>query len=173
MGHLSQGGIIDDEKTARMILEDFRSGKFRKSQFGGTIKLEFIERKKEVEEVNMLSPLVWAYIGDGIYETFIRVNLVNGSNAKPHKLHIESIKYVRAKAQADILKKLQDSLTEKEQEIVKRGRNVQNHHVAKNANVADYAMSTAFEALIGYLYLTKQDERLKEILEMSLKAHNN
>lgn len=172
-GALKSGGMIDDEKTARMILEDFRSGKLRKNQFGGAVKLELIERKKEVEEVNMLSPLVWAYIGDVIYETFIRVHLVNHSNAKPHKLHTESIKYVKAKAQADILKKLQDSLTEKEQEIVKRGRNVQNHHVAKNANVADYAMSTAFEALIGYLYLTKQDERLKEILELSWKLKNN
>lgn len=172
-GALKSGGMIDDEKTARMILEDFRSGKLRKNQFGGAVKLELIERKKEVEEVNMVSPLVWAYIGDVIYETFIRVHLVNHSNAKPHKLHTESIKYVKAKAQADILKKLQDSLTEKEQEIVKRGRNVQNHHVAKNANVADYAMSTAFEALIGYLYLTKQDERLKEILELSWKLKNN
>lgn len=132
----------------------------------GKINLEFIERKKAEDDVNMLSPLVWAYIGDAIYETFIRVNLVNQSNAKPHKLHIESIKYVKAKAQADILKKIEDRLTEKEREIIRRGRNVQNHHVAKNANVADYAMSTAFEALIGYLYLTKQDNRLKEILQM-------
>lgn len=132
----------------------------------GKINLEFIERKKAEDDVNMLSPLVWAYIGDAIYETFIRVNLVNQSNAKPHKLHIASIKYVKAKAQADILKKIEDRLTEKEREIVRRGRNVQNHHVAKNANVADYAMSTAFEALIGYLYLTKQDNRLKEILQM-------
>lgn len=127
-----------------------------------------LERKKKIEDINMLSPLVWAYIGDAIYETFIRVNLVNQSNAKPHKLHIESIKYVKAKAQADILKKIQNQLTEKEQEIVRRGRNAQNHHVAKNANVADYSMSTAFEALIGYLYLTKQDNRLKEILQMCL-----
>ena len=131
--------------------------------------MEFIERKKEIEDVKMLSPLVWAYIGDVIYETFIRVNLVNNSNAKPHKLHIESIKFVKAKAQADILKKLMDNLTESEKEIVRRGRNVQNHHVAKNANIADYAHSTAFEALIGYLYLTKEDERLKEILNMSME----
>lgn len=128
--------------------------------------MELIERKKSIEEVNMLSPLVWAYIGDSVYENFIRVNLVNNSNAKPHKLHIESIKYVKAKAQAEILKKIHENLTEKEQEIVRRGRNVQNHHVAKNADVADYTMSTAFEALIGYLYLTKQDDRLKEILDM-------
>lgn len=131
--------------------------------------MEFIERKKKIEDVNMLSPLVWAYIGDSVFEMFIRVNLVNFSNAKPHKLHIESIKYVKAKAQADILKKIQNELTEKEQEIVRRGRNVQNHHIAKNANVADYAMSTAFEALIGYLYLTNQDQRLKEILNMCIE----
>ncbi len=132
--------------------------------------MEWIERKKEVEEVNMLSPLVWAYIGDAIFETFIRVQLVNKSNAKPHKLHCESIKFVKAKAQANMLKKIHDELTEKEQEIVRRGRNVQNHHVAKNANVADYSMSTAFEALVGYLYLTKQDERLKEILRMAINS---
>lgn len=75
---------------------------------------------------------------------------------------------MKAKAQADTLEKLQEHLTEAEKEIVRRGRNVQNHHVAKNANVADYAMSTAFEALIGYLYLTKQDARLKEILDLCI-----
>lgn len=127
--------------------------------------MEFIERNKSQDEVDMLSPLVWAYVGDSVYEMFIRTKLVNISNAKPHKLHIESIKYVKAKAQADILKKIQEDLTEEEKNIVRRGRNTENHHVAKNANVADYAQSTAFEALIGYLYLSKKDERLKEILD--------
>lgn len=130
--------------------------------------MEFIERNKELNEVNMLSPLVWAYVGDSVYEMFIRTNLINNSNAKPHKLHLESIKYVKAKAQAETLEKIFDKLTAKEREIVRRGRNTQNHHVAKNANVADYAYSTAFEALIGYLYLTHQDERLKEILDMCI-----
>ena len=127
--------------------------------------MEFIERNKSQEDVDMLSPLVWAYVGDSVYEMFIRTKLVNISNAKPLKLHIESIKYVKAKAQADILKKIQEDLTEEEKNIVRRGRNTENHHVAKNANVADYAQSTAFEALIGYLYLSKKDERLKEILD--------
>lgn len=130
--------------------------------------MEFIKREKELSEVNMLSPLVWAYVGDSVYEMFVRTNLVNNSNAKPHKLHLESIKYVKAKAQAEILEKIFDKLTSKEREIVRRGRNTENHHVAKNANVADYAYSTAFEALIGYLYLTHQDERLKEILDMCM-----
>lgn len=131
--------------------------------------MEIIDRKKEWQDINMLSPLVWAYIGDAVYEMFIRVNLVNKSNAKPHKLHIEAIKYVKAKAQANVLKKIENFLSEKELEIVRRGRNAQNHHVAKNANIADYSQSTAFEALIGYLYLTKQDDRLKEVLNLSFE----
>ena len=130
--------------------------------------MEIIDRNKDISEVNQLSPLVWAYIGDCVYEVFIRTNLVNNSTAKPHRLHIETIKYVKAKAQADILARIKDSLTEKEKEIVRRGRNAENHHVAKNASVAEYSQATAFESLIGYLYLTKQDERLKEILTMCL-----
>lgn len=126
--------------------------------------MEFIKREKSIEECKMLSPLVWAYIGDSVYEMFIRTYLVNNSNAKPHKLHIESIKYVKAKAQADILLKIENKLTDEEKDIVRRGRNTENHHVAKNSNVADYSKATAFEALIGYLYLTKQDARLEEIL---------
>ena len=131
--------------------------------------MEFIKRDKSIEEVNMLSPLVWAYVGDAVYELFIRTNLVNNSNAKPHKLHIESIKFVKAKAQAETLDRIFDRLNSKEREIARRGRNTENHHVAKNANVADYSHSTAFEAVIGYLYLTHQDERLKEVLNMCLE----
>ena len=127
--------------------------------------MEFIKRDKKIEDVRMLSPLVWAYIGDSVYEMFIRTNLVNKSNAKPHKLHVESIKYVKASAQCEALKKIEEKLTEEEKDIVRRGRNTQNHHVAKNSNVIEYAYATAFEALIGYLYLSKQDERLEEILK--------
>ena len=130
--------------------------------------MEFIKREKDLQDAKMLSPLVWAYVGDSVYELFVRTKLTNNSNAKPHKLHIESIKYVKAKAQADILKKISKNLTEEELDIVRRGRNTENHHVAKNSNVADYSQSTGFEALIGYLYLTKQDERLKEVLNMCI-----
>ena len=70
-----------------------------------------------------------------------------------------------------MLEKLDSILTEKEREIAKRGRNTENHHVAKNATVQEYMYSTAFEALIGYLYLTKQDERLKEILEKCISLN--
>ncbi|MBR3512248.1 MAG: Mini-ribonuclease 3 [Clostridia bacterium] len=129
---------------------------------------DLFNREKGFDDIKTLSPLVWAYVGDSVYEMFIRVHLVNTSTAKPHKLHIESIKYVKAKAQAEILERIMGSLTEKEIEIVKRGRNAENHHVAKNATVADYSHATGFEALIGYLYLSKEDERLKEILDMCI-----
>ncbi|MBR0490438.1 MAG: Mini-ribonuclease 3 [Clostridia bacterium] len=124
---------------------------------------EFIKIERTPEEVNLMSPLTWAYVGDCVYELYIRTKLVNETNLKPHKLHIESIKYVKAKAQAELLEKIMDKLTEEEQDIVRRARNTQNHHLPKNSNVTEYMYATAFEGLIGYLYLTKQDERLKEI----------
>ena len=131
--------------------------------------IEIIERPENVSEVNTMSPLTWAYIGDSVYELYIRQYLINTTKLKPHKLHIEAIKYVKAGAQAKILEKVKQSLTEEEQEIVKRGRNAENHHLPKNATVQEYMYSTGFEALIGYLYLTKQDERLKEILELCVE----
>ena len=125
---------------------------------------ELIERKREEIDVNMMSPLIWAYIGDCVYELYVRQELINKTNLKPHKLHIEAIKYVKASKQAEILQKIFDKLTDEEKDIVRRGRNTENHHLPKNASVQEYMYSTAFEALIGYLYLTKKDKRLKEIL---------
>lgn len=126
---------------------------------------ELIERKKDIEKVKLMPPLVWAYVGDAVYELYIRTNLVNNTKLNPHKLHVEAIKYVKAQAQAKILEKITEILTEEEKDIVRRGRNAQNHHLPKNANLDEYSHATAFEAMIGYLYLTKQDERLGEILE--------
>ena len=127
---------------------------------------ELINRRKSKTDINMLSPLTWAYVGDAVYELYIRTNLVNNTKLKPHKLHLESIKYVKAKAQAELLKKIEVILTEEEKDIVRRARNAENHHLPKNADPADYMYSTAFEGLIGYLYLTKKDERLAEILKL-------
>lgn len=119
---------------------------------------------ENIKRVNELSPLTWAYIGDAVYELYIRENLVSKTKLKPHMLHIESIKYVKASAQAETLKRIEDILTEEEKDIVRRARNTKNHHIPKNANVNDYMYSTAFEGLIGYLYLTKEEKRLNEIL---------
>lgn len=127
---------------------------------------EWINIEREKEEVNMMSPLIWAYVGDAVYELYVRTQLINSTKVNAHKLHIEAIKHVKAGSQAQILEQIYSKLTEEEQDIVRRGRNVQNHHLPKNSNVQEYMYSTAFEALIGYLYLTKQNKRLKEILDL-------
>ena len=128
----------------------------------------FIEIKRSMQEVKLLPPLTWAYVGDCVYELYIRTKLVNETHMKPHALHIESIKYVKAGAQSEILKRIYDELTEEEKDIVRRGRNAENHHLPKNCDVQDYMHSTAFEALIGYLYLTKNEKRIKELLKNCL-----
>ena len=127
---------------------------------------ELITVKRPEEEVNLLSPLTWAYVGDAVYELYIRKKLVEETNMKPHKLHIEAIKYVRAKSQAEKLEKIYENLTDEEKDIVRRARNTQNHHLPKNSNVQEYMYSTAFEALIGYLYLMNRFNRLDELLKL-------
>ena len=120
---------------------------------------------KNKQEVNLMNPLIWAYVGDSVFELFIRNHLVQTTNLKPHNLHLNSIKYVKAKAQREILDKIKDTLNEEELEILRRARNVQNHHLPKNADPDDYMYATAFEGLIGYLYLCGEHDRLDMILK--------
>lgn len=124
---------------------------------------------KDEKQINQMSPLTWAYVGDAVYELYVRSYLIDTTNLKPNNLHRESIKYVKAKAQADMLHSLQEVLTEQEQDIVRRARNTQNHHLPKNANVQEYMYATALEGLIGYLYLTKQTQRLDKLFKIILK----
>lgn len=124
-------------------------------------------------DVNQMSPLTWAYMGDCIYEKYVREYLVTSTKYKPHKLHIEATKLVKASAQAHILQELENELSNEEKEIVRRTRNTENHHLPKNATVQEYMYATAFEGLIGYLYLTKQEERLTEILKKSIQIIKN
>lgn len=133
---------------------------------------QFIEITKNEADINQLSPLNWAYVGDCVYELYVRTYLINTTNLKPHKLHIETIKYVRAGAQAKALKEIIQVLNDDEKDIVRRGRNTENHHIPKNSTVEEYAYSTAFEALIGYLYLTKNFSRVKEIIENTINIIN-
>ena len=130
---------------------------------------ELIKIDKEESEINQLSPLTWAYVGDCVFELYIRTKLVNETRLKPHELHIKAIQYVKASAQAEMLNKIYDELTDEEKDIVRRGRNAENHHLPKNSNVQEYMYATAFEALIGYLYLCKKEDRLKEIFESTFR----
>jgi ribonuclease-3 family protein len=112
-----------------------------------------------------LSPAVWAYIGDAVYELYIRCHILSGGPAKTNTLHREVTTRVRASFQAHLVTKLEPTLTENELEILKRGRNVKSGHIPAHTDVLTYRHSTAFEALIGYLYLRGEHERLKELLE--------
>ena len=118
---------------------------------------------------NLLNPLVLAYIGDAVYEVYIRQYVISGTNHRPNYLHKAATGYVSAKAQSKLLEKLMPILTEEEVDIVKRGRNAKSGTTAKNADVLEYRHSTAFECLIGYLYYQQCFERLKEILDFALK----
>ena len=120
--------------------------------------------EEKEQRINNLNPLTWAYIGDAVYELYIREDLIETTNLKPHKLHIEAVKKVKAEAQANILQRIEEKLTEEEKEIVRRTRNTKNHHLPKNSNIKEYMYATAFEGLIGYLYLTGKEERLRQIL---------
>lgn len=115
-------------------------------------------------DIKQMSPLVYAYMGDAIYEKFIREYVIRQDLSNNGLLHKKSVKYVSAKAQVEILKKIEKKLTDEELDIVRRGRNSNPHSTAKNVDIIEYKYATGFEALIGYLYLTKQDKRLDEIL---------
>jgi ribonuclease-3 family protein len=121
-------------------------------------------------DIKMLNPLIWAYIGDSVYEMYVRSFIISDKKRTSADLHKKSIKYVKASAQSAHLELLAAFLTEEESDVVRRGRNSKANHLPKNANVIDYRRATAFEALIGYLYLLKRFDRLGEIIRIVLKA---
>ncbi len=120
-------------------------------------------------EVMNLQPLVLAYIGDAVYEAYIRTMLVVNKKTNVNMLHKMSVNYVKAKAQSDIVRRIMDKLNPDEQDVVRRGRNAKSVTVPKHAEITDYRYSTGFEALIGYLYLINQTDRLMEILRLSVE----
>ncbi len=120
-------------------------------------------------ELIAMSPLVLAYIGDTIYESYIREYLIRKNiNKKVNDLHKSAVKYVKAKAQATIMHELESELTEEELRIYKRGRNQKSHTSPKNADIIDYKHATGFEALVGYLYLGNEKERLDYIISKGI-----
>lgn len=114
------------------------------------------------------SPLTLAYIGDGVYELMIRTLVINHGNVPVNRLHKKSSSLVKAGTQALIMKELLEDLTEAELAIYKRGRNTKSATMAKNATVTDYRTATGFEALIGYLYVTEQFNRMIDLVKIGL-----
>jgi ribonuclease III family protein len=119
-----------------------------------------------LKDARQLNGLVLAYMGDAVYEVYIRKFLLESGRVKPNDLHRASTKFVSAKAQAAQLHRLRENnfLTEEEITVAKRGRNAKSGHIPKNTDVQTYNHSTAFEAVIGFLFLTGQLERMEAII---------
>lgn len=116
-------------------------------------------------EPKEMPALVLAYVGDAVLELYVRMALVNRGFCKVQKLHMEASKQVRATSQARYLHELEPLLTEEEKAIVRRGRNAKSGHAPKNTDVLEYRLSTGFEALFGYLFLSRSEDRIGELLE--------
>lgn len=124
-----------------------------------------------MRDYTQLNGLALAYVGDAIYEIYIRDYLVSEGQTKPNVLHRTATNYVSAKAQAFLIQGMlsEGLLTEEEELIYKRGRNAKSHTSAKNADITTYRVATGFEALMGYLHLMKQTERLEELINWCIK----
>lgn len=119
--------------------------------------------------VAQLHPLALAYIGDAVYEVYVRQYLLTKPNHRPNHLHKEATRFVAAKAQANMLADWLPELTEEELDIVRRGRGAKSGSAPKSADMIEYRQSTAFESLIGYLYYTGRRERLNELLGRAVR----
>ena len=125
---------------------------------------ELLKDKFSIMQAKQLNPLVLAFIGDSVYEVFIRLYVIDKNrDMSVHKAHIKTVSFVKAHAQSEFMKNLEQNLNEEEMAIFKRGRNSKSG-VPKNADVQEYRMATGFEAVIGYLYLTEQTTRLNGML---------
>lgn len=127
------------------------------------------EFEMEPVDVRTYSPLVLAYIGDGIYELVIRSLLVGQGNTQANKLHKKASTLVNAAAQSAMIERIKEELTEEEMHVFKRGRNANSATMAKHASMSDYRRATGFEALMGYLYLTGNLTRLLELVKLGLE----
>lgn len=123
-------------------------------------------------DLQKISAQTLAFIGDAVYNVYIRTYLASISNEQTGKLHVKSIKYVSAKAQSKTIDLILDILNQDEILVYKRGRNTNVPTISKNVDVVDYKKATGFEALLGYLYIKKDINRLELIVKESIKRLN-
>lgn len=117
-------------------------------------------------QANTYSPLALAYIGDAVYEIFVRTYVINKGNAPVNKMHKASRELVRAGAQAQIYHLIENELSQEEQEVLRRGRNAKSISAPKNADISEYRHATGLEALIGYLYIQGKTERIGKLINL-------
>lgn len=118
-----------------------------------------------------ISALSLAYIGDTVYDLYVRAMLVHTQDTTVHAQHVSATRLVCAQAQAQAYRRVEDMLTPDEQQAFKRGRNAHSGAVPKNASVGDYRVATGFEALLGFLFLRGEDERIGQIMQQALLRH--
>lgn len=121
------------------------------------------------QDIRTYSPLTLAYIGDAVYDLVIRSVVVERGNRAANDLHKRTTRYVKAETQAKMIVALQEELTDEEEAVYKRGRNAKSYTAAKNATIGDYRKATGFEALIGFLYLTEQTDRLLYLVKRGIE----
>ena len=121
-----------------------------------------------IKDASLLNSQQLAFVGDAVYSCIIRSMLVSFGNQKTNELHKMANKYVKASAQFEALKILMPYLTEKENDVVRRAINYKTNNIAKHASIEEYKHATGFEALIGYLYITNQTERLEQLVSIVL-----
>lgn len=119
-------------------------------------------------EVNKINTTALAYIGDAVYEVYVRKYVLEKDSVNVNKQNKLAIKFVRAEGQALAIKKMMESLTESEQNLVKRARNKKITSKPQNADPVTYKLATAFEALVGFLYLSGNVERLEEVIDQAM-----
>lgn len=123
----------------------------------------------EEQDLRTYSPLTLAYIGDAIFELVVRTVLVERKNTQAEKLHKAATKIVKAETQALMIEAIKDELTEEEMAVYKRGRNAKAVTRAKNATMSEYRRATGFEALMGYLYLKGDIERMIKLIHLGVE----
>ena len=121
-------------------------------------------------EPSQLSPLVLAYIGDSIYDLVIKTWVIEQGNMQVNKLNKKTSSIVKAESQSAMIGVIEPMLSEHEEAVYKRGRNEKSYTSAKNASIGDYRRATGFEALMGYLYLSGQYERMMELVKAGLES---
>lgn len=139
-----------------------------------SIKIDFHDYIQDALQLNetdvrSYSPLVLAYIGDCVYDLIIKSMVISNGNKQVHKLHEETSQYVQASAQSKMMRAMQPCLTEEEHAVYRRGRNAKSVSPAKNQSITDYRRATGFEALLGFLYLRKEYERLMGLVKIGLE----
>ncbi len=161
-----EAGVESQQAASSCNGEQWKQG--RKEQADWRYMQELFQMRRV--DIKEYSPLALAYIGDAVYELMIRSLVLNEGNRQVQKMHKRTSSLVQASAQARIITALNDSLTQEEHAVYKRGRNAKSLSPARNQSVSDYHKATGFEALIGYLYLKEEWKRMMDLVRAGLHA---